>query len=150
MKRSSTVTWHGSGKEGSGRINSGSKALDHASFSYSSRFEEEKGSNPEELLAAAHASCFTMKLSFILSDAGHTPDVIKTKCTVSLENGKISTSNLDVRANVPGLTQIKFEQYAEDAKNNCMVSKALNLDITMTAHLSDETVSNNEIQKTEV
>jgi osmotically inducible protein OsmC len=151
MKRSSSVTWHGSGKEGSGKISTQSKVINSAPYKYSTRFGEEKGINPEELIAAAHASCFTMKLSFVLTDAGHTPELIRTNCTVTMENGSISSSHLDVGAKVSGISAAQFEKYAEEAKTNCPVSKALNLNISLSAHLTDETLTEpNEIQKTEV
>src|SRR5438445_11138057 len=93
MKRTSTVVWHGSGKEGKGIISSQSKALNNAGYAWNTRFEEAKGTNPEELLAAAHASCFTMKLSFLLSDAGYPPETIETASTVTLEEGSITQSH---------------------------------------------------------
>ena len=151
MKRSSSVTWHGSGKEGSGKITTQSKVISSAPYKYATRFGEEKGINPEELIAAAHASCFTMKLSFVLGEAGHVPELLRTTCTVTMENGTISASHLDVGAKVPGINAADFEKYAEEAKKNCPVSKALNLSITLSAHLTDETLTEpNEIQKTEV
>jgi lipoyl-dependent peroxiredoxin len=150
MKRSSSVTWHGSGKEGSGKISTQSKTLASVPYSYSTRFGEEKGVNPEELIAAAHASCYTMKLSFVLGAAGHEPEVIKTTCTVLMEDSVITESHLEVGAKVPGITGAQFEQYAEEAKKTCPVSKALSINITLTAHLTDETVEQNEKQKTEV
>jgi lipoyl-dependent peroxiredoxin len=150
MKRSSSVTWHGSGKEGNGKISTQSKALSSVPYKYATRFGEEKGVNPEELIAAAHASCYSMKLSFVLTEAQHVPELIRTTCTVSMENGVISGSHIDVGARVPGITAAQFENYAEEAKKTCPVSKALNLTITLSAHLTDEVQEQNEIQKTEV
>lgn len=138
MKRTATAVWHGTGKEGSGKLATQSKTLDHTPYNWKTRFTEEKGTNPEELIAAAHAGCFTMKLSFVIGEGGHTPEVIRTNCTVSMDDGKITGSHLDVRGKVPGITKEQFESYAEKAKTECMVSKALNLNITLTAVIIDE------------
>ena len=94
------------------------------------------GTNPEELIAAAHAGCFTMKLSFVLGAAGFTPESIETTSTVTLEDGVIKSSQLNVKASVPGISEEKFQECAEDAKANCPVSKALNMEITMSASLA--------------
>ncbi len=151
MKKSSSATWHGSGKEGYGKLSSQSQALQNVPYKFATRFGDEKGTNPEELIAAAHAGCFTMKLSFVLTEAGHTPEVIKTNCSITLEDGKISGSLLDVHAKVPGLRASDFEKHAEEAKKNCPVSLALNIPIELKASLIDETSDiNHEIQKTEV
>ncbi len=100
------------------------------------RFEDEPGTNPEELIAAAHAGCFSMKLSFVLNAAGFTADKIETECTMTLEAGTITESHLDVKVTVPGLEQARLEEYAEDAKNNCPVSKVLNANKTLTVTLA--------------
>lgn len=133
MKRSATAVWNGSGKEGKGIVSSQSTVLKDAQYSYKSRFEEGIGTNPEELIAAAHAGCFSMKLSFVLGEAGVTPDSIETTCTISLENGVITSSHLVTRVTAAGLDAQKLQESAEFAKANCPVSKALNLDITMEA-----------------
>lgn len=133
MKRSATAVWNGSGKEGKGIVSSQSAVLKDAQYSYKSRFEEGIGTNPEELIAAAHAGCFSMKLSFVLGEAGVTPDSIETTCTISLENGVITSSHLVTRVTAAGLDAQKLQESAEFAKANCPVSKALNLDITMEA-----------------
>jgi len=138
MKKTATAVWHGSGKEGSGKLGTQSKALDHVPYSWKTRFTEEKGTNPEELIAAAHAGCFSMKLSFVLGEAGHVPEVIRTSCAISMEGGTITESHLDVHAKVSGVTRDQFENYAEKAKAECPVSKALNFKITLTAVLMDE------------
>jgi osmotically inducible protein OsmC len=138
MKKTATAVWHGSGKEGSGKLGTQSKALDHVPYSWKTRFTEEKGTNPEELIAAAHAGCFSMKLSFVLGEAGHVPEAIHTNCAISLEDGKITESHLNVHAKVPGVSRDQFESYAEKAKSECPVSKALNLKVTLTAVLVDE------------
>lgn len=137
MKKYSTATWKGSGKEGSGVITSESKALTNASYRWSTRFTEDKGMNPEELIAAAHAGCFSMKLSFLLGDAGYVPEIIQTTSTVTLEEKGITGSHLDVKAKVPGIPQERFDECAEKAKNECPVSKALNVSITMNASVDN-------------
>jgi osmotically inducible protein OsmC len=104
-------------------------------YSYSTRFEEGIGTNPEELVAAAHAGCYSMKLSFVLGTAGFTPTSIETKCTVNLEGGAIIESHLDVTAVVPGIDDSKFQECADDAKMNCPISKSLKANITLTATL---------------
>lgn len=136
MKRKGSAVWNGSGKEGSGTVSNQSGVLNKAQYSYSSRFEQGIGTNPEELIAAAHAGCFSMKLSFVLGAAGFTPDSIETNCTVTLENGAITTSELKTTAKVPGITDEKFQECAADAKANCPVSKSLNCTITLEATLA--------------
>lgn len=136
MKRNATAVWNGSGKEGKGHLTTQSKVLNESQYSYTSRFEEGIGTNPEELMAAAHAGCYTMKLSFLLGAAGFTPDEIKTNCVISLEDGKITKSELTVHAKIPGIDAEKFQECAKDAKENCPVSKAYNLEISLIASLS--------------
>jgi osmotically inducible protein OsmC len=135
MKRKATAVWNGSGKEGKGKLSSQSTALNDMQYSYSSRFESGVGTNPEELIAAAHAGCFAMKLSFVLGGAGFTPESLEVTSTVTLEDGTIKSSHLDLKAKVPGITPEKFKECAEDAKANCPVSKALNMEITLDASL---------------
>jgi osmotically inducible protein OsmC len=135
MKRSATANWKGSGKEGKGTVSAESKIFSGSPISFRTRFEEVQGTSPEELIAAAHAGCFSMKLSFVLGAAGFTPDNIDTKCTITLENGAITESHLDVTASVPGIDEAKFNECAAEAKANCPVSKALNTNITITAKL---------------
>ncbi|MCW3462795.1 OsmC family protein [Chitinophaga nivalis] len=135
MKRFATANWQGTGKEGKGAVSSQSTVLNNTQYSYLSRFEDGVGTNPEELIAAAHAGCFTMKLSFVISGAGLTPGNIDTKCTITLENGAITESHLEVKASVPGLDAAKFAEFAADAKANCPISKLLNTNITMVAEL---------------
>ena len=136
MKRTATAVWNGSGKEGSGKLSTQSNVLKQTQYSYKSRFEEGTGTNPEELIAAAHAGCFSMKLSFVLGAAGFTPDSIETTSVVSLEDGVIKSSQLTVKANVPGISEDRFLECAEEAKTNCPVSKALNVQISMNATLA--------------
>lgn len=136
MERTSSANWQGSGKEGKGTVSSQSGVLKGNQYSYVSRFEEGVGTNPEELIAAAHAGCYSMKLSFVLGAAGFTPENIDTKCAITLENGAISKSHLTVVAKVPGITADAFAACAEDAKINCPVSKLLNSEISLTAQLA--------------
>lgn len=136
MKSYSTANWKGSGKEGSGTLTSKSKVLENTSYDFRSRFEDGTYTNPEELVAAAHAGCFSMKLSFVLGAAGFTPDSIDTKCTITLENGTITSSHLEVIAAVPGIDAAKFSEAAAEAKANCPISKLLNTEITMEASLA--------------
>jgi lipoyl-dependent peroxiredoxin len=135
MKRKATAIWNGSGKEGGGHLTTQSNILNQTQYSYSSRFEEGTGTNPEELVAAAHAGCFSMKLSFVLGEAGFTPDSIETSSTITLENGAISNSHLVVKAKVPGIDKATFEKSVDNAKNNCPISKSLNTNITVESAL---------------
>ena len=136
MKRSATANWKGSGKEGSGKLLTQSGVIKNKPYDYSSRFENGTLTNPEELIAAAHAGCYSMKLSFVLGAAGFTPSRIETKATVTLEAGTITGSHLEVRAKVPKLKAKDFPQYAEEAKNTCPVGKALGaINVTMDAQL---------------
>ena len=136
MFRNATAVWQGSGKEGSGTLTTQSGLFKDAMYSYKTRFENEPGTNPEELIAAAHAGCFSMKLSFILNEAGFTADKIETKCEITLASGAITKSHLTVKATVPGIDKQKFDACAEDAKKNCPVSKLLNTEISMEATLA--------------
>lgn len=136
MKRNATAVWNGTGKEGNGHLSTQSGVLDKTQYSFNSRFAEGIGTNPEELVAAAHAGCFTMKLSFVLNAAGFTADTIETKCVITLDNGAITESNLSVKATVPGISQEKFDEAVLDAKANCPISKLYNTTITHEATLS--------------
>jgi lipoyl-dependent peroxiredoxin len=136
MKRNATAIWNGSGKDGNGTMSTQSTLLNNAQYSYKTRFEDGVGTNPEELMAAAHAGCFSMKLSFVLGAAGFTPEEIHTDCAITLDNGAITKSELTVRAKVPGIDADKFKECAEDAKANCPVSKAYNCEITLDAALA--------------
>ncbi|HMF70105.1 MAG TPA: OsmC family protein [Flavitalea sp.] len=135
MKRTATAVWNGSGKEGKGHLTTQSTTLNKTQYSFKSRFEEGVGTNPEELIGAAHAGCFTMKLSFVLGEAGFTPDSIETTSTITLDNGVITNSDLVVKAKVPGISAEQFKTAADDAKANCPVSKLLNAQISMKAEL---------------
>ena len=136
MKRNATAVWNGSGKEGNGSLTTQSAVLNNTQYSYLSRFEQGTGTNPEELIAAAHAGCFTMKLSFVLGAAGFTPEHLETNCVITLENGQITSSEISVTAKVPGISAEKFEECAADAKANCPISKLFNCAITLSAKLA--------------
>ena len=137
MKRSASANWQGSGKEGKGSLSTQSTVLNNTQYSYHSRFENGIGTNPEELVAAAHAGCFTMKLSFNFGKAGFTPETIETICNINLDTdkGEITESHLIVKAKVPGITKEKFDELIEDAKNNCPISKLYKSNITCEATL---------------
>lgn len=135
MKRESTAVWNGTIKEGKGHITSQSKTLDRTPYSFISRFEENSGTNPEELMAAAHAGCFTMKLSHDLGLAGFTPEELTTTSTILLVNGVISKSVLVLHAKIPTIKEEQFLEIAQKSKETCPVSKAYNLEITLEAHL---------------
>lgn len=131
MKRTATANWKGSGKDGKGTTSTQSGVLNNTQYSFLSRFEEGIGTNPEELIAAAHSGCFTMKLSFVLNEAGFTADNIDTKCIITFENGAITQSHLEVSATVPGIDEAAFSNAVLDAKENCPISKLLNTTITI-------------------
>lgn len=135
MKRTATAIWNGSGKEGSGNLTTQSTTLSKTQYSFKSRFEQGVGTNPEELIAAAHAGCFAMKLSFVLGAAGFTPESLEATATVSLDDGAITSSNIVLNAKVPGIDAAKFAACADDAKANCPISKLLNTSIGLEANL---------------
>ena len=136
MKRNGTAVWNGTGKEGTGHVSTQSGVLKQSQYSWSTRFADGIGTNPEELIAAAHAGCFSMKLSFVLNSKELTPDEINTTCTITLDNGAITESHLEVTAKVPGATTLSFAASAEEAKLTCPVSKLLlNTTITLNATL---------------
>ena len=133
--KSATAVWNGSGKEGTGHLTTQSTVLNKTQYSFKSRFADGVGTNPEELIAAAHAGCFTMKLTFVLGEAGFTPEEIETKCDVTLADGAITQSHLIVKAKIPGITKESFDACAANAKANCPISKVLNTNISMDASL---------------
>lgn len=140
MKTTSSARWEGPLKTGKGYMSTTSKALQDESYTFKSRFEGDEGTNPEELLGAAHAGCFSMALSMILGEAGFTVERIETKATVELveADGGFSISNvhLEVQASVPGANDSEFADAAEKAKHGCPMSKVLKADITMKATLA--------------
>ena len=135
LTRKGNAVWQGDLMAGKGTVQVGAGRIE-LPYSFSSRFESGVGSNPEELIAAAHSGCFSMKLAFVLNAAGFTADHIETTCTVTLEAGAITESRLVVQARVPGMEQARFAECAEDAKANCPVSKVLNAAITLEAILA--------------
>jgi lipoyl-dependent peroxiredoxin len=139
IKRNASAKWSGTGKEGKGSITTQSGVLSDTPYGFSRRFGDEKGTNPEELIAAAHASCFTMALAFQLTGAGKPPESLDTRAEVSLEQVeggfRISAVALTLKAKVPGLSQDEFKKLADTAKANCPVSKVLNATITLHATL---------------
>ena len=137
MKRNATAVWNGSGKEGSGHLSTQSTVLNQTQYSFNSRFAEGIGTNPEELVAAAHAGCFSMKLSFVLGAAGFTADAINTKCEITLDPaaGAVTQSHLIVSATIPNISTQQFEEAVAEAKANCPISKLLNATITHEAVL---------------
>ncbi|MEO6730497.1 MAG: OsmC family protein [Ferruginibacter sp.] len=138
MKRNATAVWNGTGKEGTGNLTTQSTTLSKTQYSFNSRFAEGVGTNPEELVAAAHAGCFSMKLSFVLNAAGFTADEINTKCEITLDPaaGAISESHLTVSAKIPGINREQFDKAVEEAKTTCPISKLLNTNITHEAVLA--------------
>lgn len=135
MIRTGNAVWNGSGKEGHGTVSTQSTVLNGTQYSYKSRFEDGIGTNPEELIAAAHAGCFTMKLAFVLGAAGFTPDALNTKCELTFENGVISKSHLVVQGKVPGISKEQFDAAVKDAEANCPVSQVLKAAISSEATL---------------
>lgn len=143
MKRTATAQWQGNGKEGKGQLNTPSGVFDQQPYSFKTRFENENGkagTNPEELIAAAHAGCFNMALSFMLSGAGHEPKSLDTKATVTMdtsgEHFEITDIVLDLTAEVPGISEDQFQELANNAKANCPISRALaGPKITLNANL---------------
>jgi len=136
MKKNATAVWQGTGKEGTGHLTTQSGVLDKNQYSFKSRFEQGIGTNPEELVAAAHAGCFTMKLSFNIDAAGFKADTLETKCDIDLVDGSIINSHLTLNAKVPGISKEKFDELVVDAEKNCPISKLLNTKITVDASLS--------------
>ena len=140
MKRTANAHWKGSIKEGSGVVSTQSGILDKTQYSFKSRFEEGKGTNPEELIGAAHAGCYAMAFSLMLGEAGYEPDNIDVKAEVSLveqdDGFAIDKIHLTVKASIPDISDDKFQELANNAKEGCPVSKVLNADISMDASLS--------------
>ena len=139
MERKAGAVWKGGLKDGKGILTTPSGVLTKTPYSFSTRFENAKGTNPEELIAAAHAGCFSMALSAELGKAGMTPDTISTEATLTMEKKEagftITKIHLEVSAKVPGADQGKFQEVANNAKKGCPVSRVLNAEITMNARL---------------
>jgi len=145
MVRKASAVWNGSLKEGKGTISTESKVLSNAQYSFSTRFENGIGTNPDELIAAAHAGCFSMALSAQLGGAGITAESIETTAAVTLEKLEagftVTKVHLDVTAKIPGANAAAFEKAAQDAKAGCPISRLLKAEITMTARLVGERAS---------
>ena len=135
MKRTASAHWEGDLKAGKGTISSQSTTLNNTQYSFKTRFEDGVGTNPEELLAAAHAGCFTMAVSMILGQAGFTATALDTTATVTLEGLAITGSHLAITASVPDIDDAKFQEIVKAAEQNCLISKALSIPITSEAKL---------------
>lgn len=136
MKRQAKAIWNGTIKEGRGTLTTQSATLNKTPYSFVSRFEDGTGTNPEELMAAAHAGCFTMKLSLDLTTAGFNPEALETSAVVTLDNGVITKSALTLNAKIEGISEEEFLEIAQKSKETCPVSKAYNLEITLEAYLN--------------
>ena len=140
MKRTATAVWNGSGKDGKGNLTTQSTTLNKAQYSYKTRFEDGVGTNPEELIAAAHAGCFAMALAFGLQGAGITPDSLEVTATLTLDVSSgtptITESHLDLKAKIPGITNEKFQEFAKGAEQGCPVSRVLKAEVSLTATLA--------------
>jgi lipoyl-dependent peroxiredoxin len=134
--RKANANWKGTGMEGKGTISTQSSTLDNAQLSFKTRFEQGVGTNPEELVAAAHSGCFTMQLSFLLSEKGYTPGNLDTEAQVTFEDGSITNINLILKGEVEGITEAEFKEIAQKAKEICPISKLLNTNITLDASLA--------------
>ena len=136
MKRNATAVWKGSLKEGAGKLTTQSTTLNNTQYSFKSRFEEGVGTSPEELIAAAHACCFTMQLSAYITEEGFEIGSIESKCVIDLVDGTIVTSHLTVHAKVKEISEAVFQQLVTKAEKNCPVSKVLNAAISTAATLA--------------
>ncbi len=134
--RKASAHWKGTGKDGSGTIGTQSTVLDQTQYSYKTRFEDGVGTNPEELIGAAHAGCFTMQLSFLLSEKGYESIDLNTDAKVTFEDGSITTIHLNLKGDVSGISESEFKEIAEKAKEICPISKLLNATIELTAELA--------------
>ena len=138
MKRIINAIWKGDGADGTGVLTAQSGAFNNMPYSFKTRFKNDDGTlgtNPEELIAAAHAGCFNMKLSFVLNESDYNPEELNTDAVLTFEDGKVISIELNLKAKVPNINEEKFLQLAEEAKENCPISGALNCDIILTASL---------------
>ncbi len=136
MKRTAKAHWEGNLKEGKGNLSSQSGILNNTNYSFKTRFEGDPGTNPEELLAAAHAGCFTMAVSGAITKKGFNPTSLDTEATVTMEELTITGVHLNIKGSVPGLTAAEFETITKDAEKSCVISRALSVKITSEAHFS--------------
>ncbi|MCL4183293.1 MAG: OsmC family protein [Burkholderiaceae bacterium] len=132
IERSASATWNGDLKQGSGRMDAASGILSGTPYTFATRFGDAKGTNPEELIAAAHAACYSMAFANYLSQQGHVPESIETSATISLENGTIGRMHLRTRGRVPGVGAADFARLAEEAEKKCPVSNLLRNGLTIT------------------
>ena len=135
FQRKATANWTGSGKEGTGKLSTDSSVLDNTEYSFNTRFEGGDGTNPEELIGAAHSGCFTMQLSFLLDEEGFNEKELNTEAQVSFEDGSITNVHLELVGTVQGIDKSKFEEIANKAKEMCPISKLMNTDISLSATL---------------
>ena len=135
MKRNATAVWKGSVKEGKGALTTQSTTLNNTQYSFGSRFENGVGTNPEELVAAAHSGCFTMQLSAFIGEARFKIVKIQTKCDIDFQDGSVVSSHLTVEATIPEITNDTFQELVTKAEKNCPISKLLNTKITSAATL---------------
>ena len=134
--RNASAHWEGTGKEGKGTLSTATKALDKTRYSFNTRFEDGSvGTNPEELIGAAHAGCYTMQLSFLLSEEGFKPSNLDTKAKVTFEDGEITKIHLDLKGEVDNISADKFKEIAEKAKKVCPVSKLVKAEVSLNAEL---------------
>lgn len=140
INRKATAVWKGTGKEGTGTMSTQSTVLENTQYSFNTRFADGKGTNPEELIAAAHAGCFAMQLSFDLNAEGFTADELNANATITLDpaKGQITKSHIDLTAKIPGITAEKFAEIAEKSKKKCPVSQVLNAELSLNAELISE------------
>ena len=131
MIRKATAVWNGSGKEGSGHLTTDSTVLNQTQYSFNTRFEDGVGTNPEELVAAAHAGCFAMKLSFNLSGVDFPPKSLEVTSKITFEDGTLKKSHLVLKAEVEGISEEEFAKQVKDAEKNCPIAKALNMEISV-------------------
>ncbi len=135
MKRNATAVWEGSLKEGNGKISTQSNVLSNTQYSFKTRFEQGNGTNPEELIAAAHAGCFTMQLTAYINEAGFRVASIETKCDIDFQDGSVVSSHLNVIARVDEISTEKFQELVKKAETNCPISRLLNTEISSNATL---------------
>lgn len=136
MIRKATAVWQGTGKDGKGTLTTPSTVLDKTQYSFGSRFESGVGTNPEELIAAAHSGCFAMKLSFNLQEAGYTATELDVTANITFEEGTLKKSHLVLKAKVDGIAQDKFDELVKDAEENCPISRVLDLEISVESKLN--------------
>ena len=136
MKRNATAVWQGSVKEGTGKLTTQSKVLDNAQYSFKTRFEDGIGTNPEELIAAAHSGCFTMQLSAYITEEGFEVESLETKCDVDFQDGSVVGSHLTVTGKVKDISEDKFQELVSKAESNCPISRLLDTKITSSATLA--------------